>query len=101
MSCLPLIIHHSSFIISPHPPEKSPTKKPHISRENDMPLFSTLKKTQYSSSSQGERNPQLSRNPVKQARKIMPANHDKIKIAKSANCLENQDLSSKSQICKT
>jgi hypothetical protein len=83
--------HHSSFIISPHPPVKSPTKKPHIPRENGMPLSSTLKKMQYSSSSQGGKSPQHSRNPVKQALKIMPANHDKMKIAKSAYGLENQD----------
>jgi hypothetical protein len=45
-----------------------------------MPLSSTLKKMPFSSSSQGESNPQHSRNPVKYALKIMPANHDKIKL---------------------
>jgi hypothetical protein len=70
-----LIIHHSSFIISPHPPESIPTKKPHIPRENGMPLSSTLKKMQYSSSSQGESNPQHSRNHVKHATKITPRYH--------------------------
>jgi hypothetical protein len=52
---------------SPHPPEKSPTQKPRIPRKNGMPLSSTLKKMQYSSSSQGESNLQYSRNHVKQA----------------------------------
>jgi hypothetical protein len=59
--------HHSPIAISPHPPEKSPIKKPHIPRENAMPLSSSLKKTQFSSDSQGGTIPQHSRNHVKQA----------------------------------
>ncbi len=55
-----------------------------------MPLSSTLKKMQIPSSLQEESNPQHSRNHVKQARKIMPANHDIIKNAKSANCLKTK-----------
>jgi hypothetical protein len=52
---------------SPHPPEKSPTKKPHIPRENTVSLSSSIKKTPFSSDSQGGRSLQHSRNPVKQA----------------------------------
>jgi hypothetical protein len=59
----------------PFPPEKSPTKKPNIPREKGMPLSSPLKKMQYSSSSQGGKSPQHSKNPAKHATKITPRNH--------------------------
>jgi hypothetical protein len=60
-----------------------------------MPISSTLKKVPFSPSLQGGSIPQQSRNHEKYALKIIPANHDKIKIAKSAYCLENQDQSPK------
>jgi hypothetical protein len=71
ISCLPQpsVTLHSPLSTSPHPPESIPTKKPHIPRENGMPHSSTLKKTLFSSSLQGEKSPQLSRNPAKQAAK--------------------------------
>jgi hypothetical protein len=58
-----------------------------------MPLSSKLKKTPFSSSSQGEKSPRVSRNHLKQATKITPRNHAIKHIERKLNQSPNHSVS--------